>query len=415
METVSYARQLPVAGRFEVLVAGGGVAGCAAALTLAREGKNVLLVEKSNILGGLATLGLVNYFEPLCNGCGRQIMRGMVDEFFKLAIRYGFDDVPEVWKGGVFHGGSGKRFHTRFSPYIFALTLAETLSAAGVHILYDTVVTDLVMDGAMIRGAVLANKSGLTLAEASEFIDVTGDADLLTFAGVPTADGENYLCMGGRTVTLEGCRRAAESGNILSVFSGVHGGCGNQFGGGHPEGMPTFDGISAEQVTDFILKNQLLMLENLRGDDRMGRELVTIPLMPQFRTTRRIVGEYTITDADLFVHHGDSVGVMNDNLVKVNLYEIPFGTLVNRRAPNLITAGRSASAEGRLWGILRIIPSAIVTGQAAGFAAAQALSGDRSVCEPDLRALQAGMEACGGLVHFEDAWKDDPIATSEKK
>ena len=68
-------------GSYDLLVAGGGVAGAAAAVTAARRGKSVLLIEKSLYFGGLATYGLINLFVPMCNGRGRQIIKGMVAEF----------------------------------------------------------------------------------------------------------------------------------------------------------------------------------------------------------------------------------------------------------------------------------------------------------------------------------------------
>ena len=66
-------------GDWDVVVAGGGLAGCAAALAARRAGKRVLLVEKSISLGGLATLGLINFFVPRCNGRGTQIIKGMAE------------------------------------------------------------------------------------------------------------------------------------------------------------------------------------------------------------------------------------------------------------------------------------------------------------------------------------------------
>ena len=65
---------------------------------------------------------------------------------------------------------------------------------------------------------------------------------------------------------------------------------------------------------------------------------------------------------------------MNDFEHRNFLYEIPYRTLVRKGYDNLITAGRSASGEGYAWDIVRVIPPAILTGQAAGCAAAQALS-----------------------------------------
>lgn len=69
-------REIPVKEAYDVIVAGAGVAGLAAALAARRAGKRVLVLEKSTMLGGLATLGQINYFVPMCNGRGRQITKG---------------------------------------------------------------------------------------------------------------------------------------------------------------------------------------------------------------------------------------------------------------------------------------------------------------------------------------------------
>ena len=82
--TVHLEETLTAAGRYDVLVAGGGLSGVAAALSAGRCGKRVLLIEKQCSLGGLATTGLVNFWVPLCNGRGKMIIRGMAEEFLNL-------------------------------------------------------------------------------------------------------------------------------------------------------------------------------------------------------------------------------------------------------------------------------------------------------------------------------------------
>ena len=86
MKNIVETREIPVKGEYDVIVAGAGVAGLAAALAARRAGRRVLVLEKSTMLGGLATLGHINYFVPMCNGHGRQITKGMVDEFIALSV-----------------------------------------------------------------------------------------------------------------------------------------------------------------------------------------------------------------------------------------------------------------------------------------------------------------------------------------
>mgnify|MGYP004481321329 FL=1 len=82
-------RKIPVTGEYDVAVCGGGVAGIAAALSAARGGAKTLLIEKQFALGGLATLGLVTIYLPLCDGNGRQVSFGLAEELMLLSIEKG--------------------------------------------------------------------------------------------------------------------------------------------------------------------------------------------------------------------------------------------------------------------------------------------------------------------------------------
>ena len=83
---------------------------------------------------------------------------------------------------------------------------------------------------------------------------------------------------------------------------------------------------------------------------------------------------------------------------------MPYRTLVRTGYDNLITAGRTASGEGYAWDILRVIPPAILTGQAAGCAAALALETGMGVDAVDVGKLQKTLERQGVMLHFDDAW-----------
>lgn len=393
---------------YDFIVAGGGLAGCAAALQAARRGKKTLLLEKSNILGGLATLGLINLFVPMCNGLGRQICFGLAEEFMRDSIKLGYDTLPEEWRNGEPSQPTRARCMTKFSPYLFAMQLDEKLRAEGVDILLDCAVARPVMDGARVKGVVALCKDGLRVFRARIFADTTGDADMLRAAGVPTRAGANYFTWIGAIATAESCAKAA-GGRPDEAFSGNFCGGGiNLFGDNQPEGVPRWSGLSVEEVTDYLLANHDAMLGKVRAlvaeKGRGAFEIVRIPLMPQFRTTACIVGDETFRYDSVYNHADDSICAINDFEHRCHLFEVPFGTICRHDAPNLLTAGRSASAEGFGWDVLRVIPPAILTGQAAGEAAALALDEGRDVAGVSIRELQRRLEDDKVMVHFPDSY-----------
>ncbi|MBO5791987.1 MAG: FAD-dependent oxidoreductase [Lentisphaeria bacterium] len=401
---ITRTEKIPFYSHYEIIVAGGGVAGAAAALAAAREGKKVLLIEKSCILGGLATIGLVNYFVPMCNGRGKKIISGMAEEFLNLSIRYGYDTLPDDWKNGEPEAPTNARYVTRFSPWIFALALTELLHSTGVEILFDTVVTDVIMEKGRCEGLLIQNKSGRSFCTASAYIDATGDADILFRAGVPTVQGKNYFTYQGFSVTVDSCRKVAETGNFAFLNARlVHGGCINLYGHKQPENVPLYKGTEGDDVSDYLIRNQLLMFENLKKQPEKSVDLLSIPIMPQFRTTRRINGDVTLKENDAYRHFADSVGAICDFERRDFLYEIPYGTMVRKGFPNLITAGRSVSGDGYAWDILRVIPPAIVSGQAAGLAAAQSVDSGTALDSLELEPLQRAMAKGGNQIHFDDA------------
>ena len=145
------------------------------------------------------------------------------------------------------------------------------------------------------------------------------------------------------------------------------------------------------------------MLEKLKKDDRLSRDVVTLPGMCQFRTTRRIEGDYVLQESDTYVHFDDSVGAICDFDRRDYLFEIPYRTLTNHHAENLITCGRTAAGDGYAWDVLRVIPPAIISGQAAGLACAQALDEDKPICDINVGKLQKTLEKANVLIHFDDA------------
>ena len=403
MRYIEEREQTPVVGEYDVIVAGGGVAGVAAALAARRAGCSVLLIEKSLMLGGLATLGLINYFVPMCNGRGVPIIGGMCEELMRLAIRRGFDTLPDCWRDGGPAPDSRERYATRFSANIFALELSALLDDEGIELLYDALAVRPVMAQQRCEGVVVESKGGREFYGAGVVIDATGDADLLHRAGVPTVQGRNYFTYLGTAIDIEHCRCAAQSGRIQDALYGISGGHANLYGGGHPEGMPLIGGVDAHEITRYIIDNHRLLLAQLDEAQRAECDVVQLPGMPQFRTTRRLDGDYVLAPEDAYRHFDDSIGAICDFDRRDYLFEVPLRCIARRDWPNLITAGRSASAREYAWDVLRVIPPAIVTGQAAGQAAAHALEQHCGVADVDICRLQRALNDAGLMIHFDDA------------
>jgi len=401
---------------YDIIVCGGGVGGCAAAIQSARDGKKVLLIEKSQKLGGLATLGLVNWFVPMCNGRGKQIIFGMCEELLRLSIKYGYGGVNEAFVNGKIpqtkldeysaNGQLPPRYCCSFSHEIFALQLTELCVNEGVDLLFDTVVSRPVYEEnngiKRLNGVVVENKSGREYYTAAMFVDATGDSDILYRTGIQTAERGNYHSYFGRFVSLETCEQAVKNHNIQLLYRNISGGGASLYGDGHPKEIPLYYGTSSDEINRYLISNQLEMLNSIKKDDRMSRDISILPGMCNFRTTRRIVGEYTLKESDVYRHFDDSVGAINDFDRRDFLFEIPYGTLVSKQAANIITCGRTVSGDGFAWDVLRVIPPAIISGQAAGFACSQALNENKNICNINVEAIQQKLADANVTIHFDD-------------
>ena len=404
--TYNFTKKLNVKKEYDVIVSGGGVAGCAAAYSVAKRGCSVLLLEKANILGGLATTGLINLFVPMCNGRGKQIIFGLAEKWLRDSAKYGYDTIAEPWKDGQPTEYTEVRHVQRYSPYIFAFQLTEEMVHAGVDLLFDCIGVEPVLEGDRCVGVITESKSGLEMYGCRELIDTTGDADLLRAAGAPVRRGENFFTYCTKMITLDGCKRALDSGDMAKLYSGLSGGGINLFGDGQPADMPRWSGLTVEEVSDYLIRNQLIVLDKLKAsaDKRRGRDIATVPMMPQFRTTACIEGDAALRVSDAYKHYDDSICAINDFEHRDHLFEVRYGTICRGDLPNILTAGRSASGIGYGWDLLRVIPPAILTGQAAGEAAVLAIEQKTDVARVPIRALQSRLEDANVMIHFPDEY-----------
>lgn len=356
---------------YDVIVVGGGIAGISAAVSASRNGVSTLLIEKKVNLGGLATGGLISWYEPLCDGEGTQMVKGIAEELIKLSAKYSFDNLPEQWGGSGHNKPKNQRYSTNFSPTVFTLSLDEFVLSNGVKLRFDTLGTYPVMDGNNCVGVVCESVSGKEFFGAKVVIDATGTAVIMDGAGVPTVVGENFMSYVVHKCSMDGAKHLVDDADFSKFRKWASVGS-DLFGNGHPAGMRLLKGISAEDVTDYVVYGKSHLLERLKGEDKDSFDIMTLPDMAQFRTIRRIQGKtyFNAIDGEKFADSiGDSGDFRPQGIGKH--YQIPFGALYNPDFPNLLAAGRIISApQGDGWEVARVIPTCALTGEAAGKAAA---------------------------------------------
>lgn len=361
--------------KYDVIVVGGGIAGIAAAVSASREGASVLLIEKSINLGGLATNGLISWYEPLCDGKGNQIIYGIAEELIQLSVKYCFDNLPPKWGGNSKTREENQRYSTFFSPTVFSIVLEQYVIEEGVDLRLDTLATYPVMEENVCCGIVVESVSGREFFEAGAVVDATGDATVMYRAGVPTVNGKNYMTYLVHSCDTNVMEKTLEEKDFCNLRKWTNTGS-DMYGNGHPDDMEMIAGITAEEITDYVIEGKKRLFQSIiKKEDRNNYDILSLPTMAQLRTIRKIQGDcdFEAIDKKTYV---DSIGKVGDfrpsGIGKI--YEIPAGALYNSQFPNLFAAGRIISAlSGDAWEVARVIPVCALTGEAAGRLAAHCL------------------------------------------
>lgn len=171
------ARETPVAYEPDVIVCGGGVTGCAAALSAAHSGASVLLVERNGVLGGTATAGLMaNIGNLFMTGEDTPVVKGVPREIVERMAAAG--GTRPNWSRAELPG-------VVIDPEVFKMVLLDMLREAGVEVLFHALTVGAVMEGNAVRGVIIESKSGRQAAISPAVLDATGDADVAHFAGAP--------------------------------------------------------------------------------------------------------------------------------------------------------------------------------------------------------------------------------------
>lgn len=423
MNRMYYTNDLEVRQDVDVFIAGGGPAGCAAAVAAARSGASVFLAEAQYCLGGQGTAGMVPGFMQFGDG-----------ENF-LAAGIGKEILERMWELGGTEYCKNKSLSIKQEALKRAYE--ELLIEAGVDFLFGVTLIDVLTEGQTITGCVLNGKSGIFVVRAKIYIDCTGDADLAYMAGVECDKGdENGQMMAGTLCSLwtniDFARRNGSDNRNLekAIEDGVFENpdlhlpgmwkISENIGGGNIGHTFAVDGTDERSLTKALVYGRRLCdqykkyyKEYLTGYENM--ELVATGAMLGIRETRRVHGIYTLVLADFIrravfddeigrycypvdIHASDnSVESFNEFLTdhtdyrykKGENYGVPYRILVPEVMDNLLMAGRCVSTDRAMQSSIRVMPGCYITGQAAGVSAALCAKEGSSPKDADVHTIQS--------------------------
>jgi hypothetical protein len=453
MGSYTLTRSIPADAPYDLVVAGGGPAGTAAAVCAARLGLKVLLAEATGCLGGMGTSGLVASFGPVSDG-EKMLVGGFMRELLDtMWAQKAFG--PQVVRE-MLHQQLNR--WVPFQPEHLKRILDDFAVQAGVEVRFFTRVVEADVSGRRVNGVVVSNVEGLRYVPAKAFVDATGDAALAALAGaeckVVLRDTETVspstLCsmVAGMNwndpaygddwrgldavknrVRSELVPRAIEDGFFTQedrFFPGMNrvGPQGATLNAGH---VFNLDPLSVRSLSDGMVFGRKLAVEYTEfyrkyvpGCEQL--ELQTTAPVMGVRDSRRIVGEFELTIVDFRAKRQfpDQVAVYNrptdvhpsdtskaeherflkdfhgkDNLGKGDCVGIPYSILVPRGWENLWVAGRCHSSDTKVHGSIRAQSAAYMMGQAVGTAAAQSIATGQPANDLDTGQLVETLRAAG--------------------
>lgn len=427
-------RKIPVEQGYDIVVAGGGPAGVAAAVCAGRLGRKVLLIEAMGCLGGMGTSGLVSAFGPMSDGI-RQLAKGFIGEVVERMYERGWMEygvTPEAWTSSYMRW-------TQYNPEGLKIIYDEFIEEANVEVRYFTRLIDADFDEYKVNGVVIHNIEGYKYVEANAFIDASGDAVLAALCGVEYEEAYRDTSQGQPSTLvsiwgnidwakaqphLKNHRKLADQAIQNNRFTVPD----RQFGinrissttgylnAGH---LFKVNPVNNTSVTKALIwgRKQLLEYEDFLHNDLPGlekAELVITGALLGNRESRRIIGEEKLTKDDFFAKRQfpNQIGVYNrfmdvhpydesieewerfqkdkakNQLGVGNCIGIPYGILVPKGWKNLWVAGRCVSVDTQIFGTIRAQPCCSIMGQAAGTAAALSISLNQNAPALDTECLQ---------------------------
>ncbi len=417
--------------KYDVIVAGGGLSGVAAAIAVAREGADVLIIEKNGYLGGMATAGLVNPFMPYTTRIDRR-QRDWNNEANQGVFKRILIELDNL-------GGLHENRET-FNEEILKLILDRLIRQYKIDILFHSFVSGVAKKEGTIKSVSITNKSGIEELEARYFVDATGDADVAALAGAEYKMGRSK---DGKCQPMTLCFRLADVD--MSKYNNNRKVINKKYVEMQSKGLIkntrqnvlTFkhmadnvvhfnstriigkSGVSAKELTEAEIEGREQMYElyhflkeNIEGFENC--KLLMSASQIGVRESRRIVGEYLLTEKDLLsavkfedsiargtyeidIHNPDGSGTILMDIPFGDYYTIPYRSLLPKGFNNLIVVGRPISSTHEAHASYRIMPICTSIGEGAGAALSIAVREDISINKVDIKQIHNVLDKYGAL------------------
>jgi hypothetical protein len=376
----------------------------------------VLLAERSNALGGLATGGLVILLLTLDDGRGRQVVGGLCQEvterlaargaaYFPAPGEWGRADEALVERDRRFGLVWGRpphrvRYSVAYDPEAMRLVLLELLEGAGARLLLHAQAAEPIVEDGRVAAVAFQSKAGRFAVRARAVVDATGDGDLFAAAGC-AFEREDVLpwlwfVLGGVEDAPGAAARGVGfrtpgAGRLLLPW------------GATEKIARRIDATQPEDLTYAELacrKRVMAEFERLRREEPGFARAHLCRVAEQLGITesRRLVGRRVLGRDDVDRRCDEAVALTGHWTKYGALYWIPFGALLPRELDNLLVAGRCISVDHRVHHATKEIPACFATGEAAGAAAALALAAGAPPAALDVRALRRHLLASGAIL-----------------
>lgn len=388
--------------RSDVCVVGAGASGMAAAVAAARRGADVVLLDRSTMLGGLGTGAAIGAF------CG---MFDASPAPRPIPTAFGWSVVTDLAAHGATHKAPfGRTTLVHYGPEVLAVVYDEAARRAGVRVIGGVHLADVDVAGDHVVGATFLSQADPVRVEATTWIDASGDAVLCHRAGVAldhgSAEGQPAtLVFRMSGVDLDAAARMTRAQLNQTMRDDDAAGSFDlprTSGGYHPTGVPgevvvnmtrvAVDGVDPEDLTRAAAaaRAQVAVYAGwlrcrVPGFARAHVSAVA-PLLG-VRETRRLLGRHVLTAEELRAgrHGDDAVGVgawpfehhdpagkgttlewLDDGVT----YGVPLDALLPRELENTFVVGRCLSSTGEAHASTRVMGTCFSVGEGAGWLAA---------------------------------------------